>query len=270
MSAFFHRLTREHAPSCRAPEESCHCTPQERIKQEERPYWVTSFLAIIAGVIGAAVGYNFSMAALSDSLHAFSDGFADMWGVRVVRKIGKDPAREHELRRKGTRVIAFILVVAALLVLHEGWDRFNGDGYTVSPIWILLVGLATSVIDLVRVWILSLAQSHKPNEMRGALIEHAVMDLRRSELLVVMGFLMSVAQLVVPMVAVLFLVEIVQVDVWLRGIDLLISMGLTVYMFKIAHMLWLGKHSHVHREMRFEKWLIQNMLGIRIHLHHHH
>jgi len=267
MFALVHKLTREHAPSCRAPEEGCHCTAEERNKQEERQYWATSFLAIIAGIIGAMVGYNFSMAALSDSLHAFADGFADIWGVRVMRKIGKNPSQEKILRRKGTRFIALLLVVAALLVFHEAGDRFTGDGYVVSPVWILFVGFATSVIDLTRVWILSLAQSHKPNEMRGALIEHAVLDLRRSELLVVMGFLMSAVQLIVPMVSVLLAP---QIGTWLRGTDLLISMALAVYMLKIAHMMWTGKHSHVHREMQFEKWLIKKVLGIRIHLHHHH
>src|SRR3989344_4126868 len=159
MFALVHKLTREHAPSCRAPEEGCHCTAEERNKQEERQYWATSFLAIIAGIIGAMVGYNFSMAALSDSLHAFADGLADMWGINVVRKIRKNPAQERELRRNGTRVVSVLLVGAAFFVFHEAWDRFGGDGYTVSPVWILFVGLATSMIDLTRVWILSLAQS---------------------------------------------------------------------------------------------------------------
>ncbi len=264
MSAFFHRLTREHAPSCRAPEEGCCCTPQERNKQEERPYWITSFLAIIAGIIGAVVGYNFSMAALSDSLHAFSDGFADMWGVRVVRKIGKNPAREQELRRKGTRVIACMLAVAALLVLHEAWDRFNGGGYTVSPAWILCVGLATTLIDLTRVEILSLAQANKPNEMRGGLILHALLDLRRSETLVAMGTLMYVVQIVAT------LLSATHIDSSLRGIDLFISVVLSIYMLKIAQIMWQGKHSHKHYEMRFERWLIKKVLGIKLHLPHHH
>lgn len=264
MFALIQKLTREHGPSCPAPEEICRCTPEDRNKQEENQYWATSALAIVAGIIGAMVGYNFSMAALSDSLHAFADGFADMWGVRVMRKIGKDPTQERILRRKGTRVIALLLVIAALFVFHEAWDRFDGNGYIVSPAWILFVGIATSAIDFTRVWILSLAQSHKPNEMRGALIEHAVMDLRRSELLVGMGLLMLAGELAAKLMSLLFMDEI------LRAIDLSISVVLAVYMLKIAHMLWTGTHSHTHREMRFEKWLIKKVLGIRIHLHHPH
>ncbi len=264
MSAFLHKLTREHASSCRAPEENCNCTPKERNKQEERPYWITSFLAVIAGVIGATVGYNVSLAVLADSLHAFSDGFADMWGIHVVRKIGKNPEREEELRRKGTRVIACMLLVAALLVLHEAWDRFENSGYTVSPIWILCVGLATSMIDFARVWILSLAQSHKPNEMRGALILHALLDLRRSETLVVIGILIYLGQVIA------IWMSAAHIDSSLRGIDLFISVLLAGYMIIIAIMMWLGKHSHIHYDMRFEQWIIKKVLGIRLHLPHHH
>ena len=63
---------------CPAPAGSCIC--------EEELYTTTGVLALIAGLIQWVVGYKYSMAALSDSLHALTDAFADFLAVVIVKK----------------------------------------------------------------------------------------------------------------------------------------------------------------------------------------
>lgn len=257
-------LVCEHDLSCNAPNEHCSCTKEFYFEQERFQYVVTSLLAVMSGIIGAVIGYKFSMVALTDSLHAFSDGFADLWAALVINKIRKKPHKENSLRRNGTRVIAIMLAIAAIVILKEVSDRFSGDDYIVSPLWIFIAGFMTSMIDLLRVFILSIAQSFRSNDMRAGLIWHAVLDLRRSELVMLMGVFVLTGQFI----SFLFSVDIS----WhIRITDMLISGGLAIFMLYIAKLMWQGKHSHRHQKLHFERWLIRSLFGIELpNFNHHH
>jgi len=259
MLAHVRNLVSEHPFGCEAPEEPCSCTDEKRYKQEEQQYWFSGSLSVVSGIFGALIGNAHSMAVLSDSLHAFSDGFADWWGARIMRAIRKNPDKVGSLRRGGTKVIATLLALAATWIIWEAWSRYAGNEYTVSPAWILVAGMITSVLDLTKIIVLLIAQSHNPNTMRSALIWHALFDLRRSEIVIGIGILGTISMFLVPF-------ELKEIFL---GIDFVASVILALYMFKITKLLWQNKHEHEHINIDVERWLFKKITGFEIPDHHH-
>ncbi|HEC30724.1 MAG TPA: hypothetical protein ENI66_01780 [Candidatus Yonathbacteria bacterium] len=253
-------LVSEHPSGCEAPKEPCSCTDKTRYKQEELQYWFTGGLSVVSGITGAVIGNPYSTAVLTDSLHSFSDGFADWWSANVMRRIQKSPVDADELRHGGTRVIAVVLFMAATWIIWEAWGRFSGAEYTVSPMWILLAGIITSVLDFTKIIILSIAQLYNPNKLRAGLIWHALADMRRSEIVAVIGILGVLSMLLIPF-------ELT--DVFL-SIDFVASFFLGLYMLYLSWLLWQNKHEHIHINIKAETWLLKKITGYSLPHHHHH
>jgi len=230
-----------------------------RYKQEEKQYWFSGFLSVLSGITGAWIGNSYSMAVFSDSPHSLSDGFADWLAAIIMRKVCKKPGDIDRLRRNGTKIISVLLILSAIWIVWEASHRYIGSEYIVSPAWILLAGIITSSIDLTKIIIFLIAQSHNPNKMRSALIWHALFDLRRSEIITVIGALGVTAMLLVSFdVSGVFLT-----------LDFVASVGLSIYILKIAKLLWQGKHEHRHINISAERWIIKKLTGFEIPHHHH-
>ena len=259
MLALMKDLITEHPSGCLAPKGACSCTDQTRYKQEELQYWFSGGLSVISGTVGALIGNPYSTAVLADSLHSFSDGFADWWSANIMRRIQNRPIDADKLRRGGTRVIAVVLFAAAGWIIWEAWERFYGAGYTVSPPWILTAGIITSALDMTKIILLSIAQQRSPNKLRAGLIWHALFDLRRSELIIAIGLSSTASMLLIPF-------ELTSVFL---GIDLLVSFLLGLYMFNLSRLLWQDKHEHVHINIDGERWFIKKITGYNIPHHHH-
>ncbi len=75
MEKILNLIRNGHSSDCPAPKMRCIC--------EKHLYAITGALALIAGITQTLAGMRFSMAVLSDSLHALADAGADFVGVFV-------------------------------------------------------------------------------------------------------------------------------------------------------------------------------------------
>ena len=223
--------------SCPAPTGHCTC--------ESKLYAVTGSLALTAGLMQWIVGYHYSMAALSDALHALADASADFLSMIIAQKVRGNRSKTKELRSIGNKMIALLLALGALIIGIEAYDRWSGDSYLVWLPAVVLVGLFGLAVDLVRFRMLSKARKHSNNSNLEGLIEHARSDAWHS------GIISTVALLAI--LGSLFSIEsgLYTFLVWLG--DYLASLGLAGYMMLVlAPRIWRGKgccgdkHTHQH------------------------
>ncbi len=204
--------------NCPAPAQPCIC--------EARLCAATGALALIAGLVQLSVGYRYSMAVLSDSLHAFSDALADFVGMGIAHHVRNKPYREKKLRSVGDKVIAILLAVGAIVIGLEAHDRWSSDSYLVwlpAAIAVALFGLG---IDQLRLRMLTQARKHSGNENLRSLIEHAKYDRRHSGIIsVILLLTMAVELLNLEEGLYTFLVHLV---------DYLASLGLAMFMLFVA------------------------------------
>ncbi|GMQ95178.1 MAG: hypothetical protein BMS9Abin13_290 [Patescibacteria group bacterium] len=225
-----------HVRSCPIPASPCNC--------ESSQYMLTGILAIFTGLTQAGIGYNASMAVLSDSLHAIADGLADFWGVVIARRVRRNPAKETLLRKRGSRVIAALLFLGAIWILWETGERWLLGSHFVSPLAVAGVGMLAGIINGLRWRILHCAQSSAPNETRAALIAHAKSDTFHSAVVSIVGFMFLAAEFAS--------VESVDITVWgyhavvtPQDIDLFLSSILALYMIYLSRKIWKGEeHCH--------------------------
>lgn len=156
-----------HSSDCPAPKLRCIC--------EKHLYSITGALALIAGIAQLLVGMRFSMAVLSDSLHALADAGADFVGVFVSHKAGLNPHQEDEIRAMGNKIIAIFLLVGATIITYEASDRWGAGNKTWLPAAVG-VGLFGLGVDLLRFRMLSNTYKHSAVSTLQALIEHARSD----------------------------------------------------------------------------------------------
>lgn len=212
--------------SCQAPASPCTC--------ESKLYATTGTLALIAGLAQLVVGNYYSMAALSDALHALADAGADFVGMFIAHKVRGNPTKTKEWRSVGNKLIATLLVVGAWFIASESKDRWLGDSYTVWLPAVLFVGLLGLAIDLVRFRMLSKAREHAGNSNLEGLIEHARSDAWHS------GIISAVAAL--AMLGSLLNLENGLYDFLVHLSDFLASIGLALYMtFILAPRIWKGE-----------------------------
>lgn len=224
---------------CSAPASHCTC--------EAKLYATTGTLALIAGLIQWVVGYHYSMAALSDALHALADAAADFLGMFIAQKVRADRSKTNELRTIGNKLIASLLVFGALVIGFEAADRWSGDSYVVWLPAVALVGLFGLAIDLIRFRMLSKAREHSNNSNLEGLIEHARSDAWHSGIISVVALLAMLGSLIG--------IESGLYAFMVRLTDYLASLGLAGYMMCIlAPRIWKGKgccgvkkHSAVHQ-----------------------
>lgn len=217
---------------CPAPDMPCTC--------ESKLYATTGTMALIAGLTQWFVGYHYSMAALSDALHALADASADFMGMFIAQKVRGNRTKTAELRAFGNKIIASLLVLGALIIGFEAYDRWHGDSYIVWLPAVVLVGLFGLIIDLIRLRMLSKAQGHSNNSNLEGLVQHARSDAWHS------GIISAVAMLAI-------MGSLLNIDGGLYAFlvhlaDYLASLGLSGYMmFILAPRIWKGAgcgHKH--------------------------
>ncbi len=215
--------------NCSAPAKPCIC--------EAQLYAITGTLALIAGFVQLSVGYRYSMAILSDSLHALSDALADFVGMGIAHNLKGRPYREKKLRAIGNKVIASILALGAIVIAYEAYDRWSSDSYVVWLPAVIAVGLFGLGIDLLRLSMLTKARKHSENETLLGLIEHAKYDAWHSGIISVIALL--------AMGGVLFNLEEGLYTFLVHLTDYLASLVLAGYMLFIATPnVWHGHHDH--------------------------
>lgn len=231
-ASFWYFLKDGYLPTCSVGDnEKCSC--------EAYLYLITGTFAVTAGLIQWTVGYHFSMAELSDSVHAFSDSFADYTLMLIVfrtwflaSKGGGSDSKASKWRANGNSINATLLVFGALVVIYETSSRIG----VTYPMWLPAVAASTSVgliIDLIRMRMLSRAKLHYHSDNIDGAIFHAMSD--------------AVHSMWATMLATAWLVAGVFFSgseyTWLlRATDLCVSFGLAYWMmFILAPSIWKGK-----------------------------
>ena len=223
-----HFFKKGHATSCGAPQNPCSCP---------RLYVFTGLLAVLAGGIQVMFGYWSSLALLSDGLHAGADGAADFLVAIIAIHVLRNPHLEQVLEDGGRKVVALMLAASAAWVVWEAFDRALIGTNAVVP-WILaLGGIGGASVDAYRLYLLRRAQEMAPNGMRRGLIAHARSDMYRSIIAATVGSILVGGELVV---------KTVRFESAISYLDLILSFGLSLYMFYLAKGIWCGEHTHVH------------------------
>lgn len=213
--------------SCLSPMGPCTC--------RRKLLASTGTMALFAGLTQWVVGYNFSMAALSESLHAFADSSADFFGIAIEKKIHDSPQHEEEDVREGAdKVIASLLVLGAILIGIEAYDRWSSGNYPVWLLAVVLVGLFGISIDLLRIRMFSKAREHSDNSNLQGLIGHARSDAQHK------GIVTTIA--ILAMCGVFLGIESGLYNFFVRLSDYLASLGLAGFMmFILAPRIWRGQ-----------------------------
>jgi len=142
---------------------------------ESSLYLAVGILAVLAGSAEIGIGFVASAFAFSEGVHSLADGGADFYGKRIVRKVKENPSEEREIRKRGSFIIAGLLVLAAVPILWEMWRRFEGVESPSASLMVLAGVVATTINSVRWVW-LRLAQRHGPTSTREDLIDHAKTD----------------------------------------------------------------------------------------------
>lgn len=224
-----HFLKTGHRISC--SENPCICASFQ--------FFVTGILALLVGIVQAFVGYYKSMAILSDSLHAIQDSLSDFWGIIVEKRVARNPKNEEVLRKRGDRIIAFLLFIGAIGILRETIERMSANDYLVSLGAVIGVGFLSVIVDLLRWWILYQAQKRSPTRTRAGLILHAKTDAIHGGVITVVGLLSFAAIMLLMMPA-----------SYLKPIDLTFSVLLACYMMYLSVGIWKGEH-HSHNSEHY-------------------
>lgn len=217
--------------SCPAPKERCNCETQVLL--------VVACLALVAGIVQAVTGYYFSLAILSDSVHAMGDAGADFFGAYIAYKVLVSPSSEKRLSLISSKVIGGFIVVGGSLVAYEALERWVEGTYLVSPLAAMLAGSAGYLIDRKRVGILKNARSHYPSDRIDGYIDHAQTDKVHSLYVAVIGGIAWMADFL-PVEQTLYMMIV-------QYIDFSASIFLSGYMFRIGRNRWYGKgcgHNH--------------------------
>ena len=217
--------------SCPAPNERCNCESQVLL--------VVACLALVAGIVQAVTGYYFSVAILSDSVHAMGDAGADFFGAYIAYKVLTSPTRETRLSLISNKAVGIFIVIGGALVAYEALERWVEGTYLVSPFAAMLAGSAGYLIDSKRVSILKNARAHYPSDRIDGYIDHAQTDKIHSLYVAVIGGIAWVADFL-PVEQAIYMTTV-------QYIDFGASIFLSGYMFRIGRNRWYGKgcgHTH--------------------------
>lgn len=236
-------LVTGHTSACPSPDQPCTC--------EATLYITTGTLAFVAGLMQWFVGFRYSMAAVSDALHALSDSFADFLGVGIAKASKRRPLRAEQLRTIGNRLIALLLAAGAIIIAYEAYARWTHDTYLVWLPAVLGIGIFGLGIDVLRFRMLSQAGKRTGNTSTRALMEHAKSDAWHSAIICVIAILGIGGSF--------FHTDTDAYQYMVHAVDYAASLGLAGYMLAVlAPRIWRGqscghkhepaKHTHSHDE----------------------
>lgn len=231
----FKIITEGRHSSCHAPIEPCTC--------RRKLLATTGSLALLAGLTQWGVGYSYSMAALSEALHAAADSIADFFGIEIERRVINDPHKEAFIRASGDKIIASLLVLGAFVIINEAHERWVSGFYPVWLLAILLVSIFGISIDLLRIRMFRKARKHSDNTNLQGLIVHALSDAQHKGIITVV--------VLIAMSGTFLGIERGLYEFLVRLSDYLASLGLALYMmFILSPRIWQGKgcgHVHHHK-----------------------
>ncbi|MEX2013484.1 MAG: cation transporter [Parcubacteria group bacterium] len=133
-------------------------------------------LGLVAGIAGLWIGHIASAFAFSEGMHSLSDSAADFYGSRISKRALQNPKKDAEIRKKGSWVIAALLVLAGGPIVYEMWSRFNGAESPVAKLMIL-AGVIAIAFNALRWLLLWQAQRRSRTSTREDLIDHVKTDL---------------------------------------------------------------------------------------------
>ncbi len=197
---------------------------------------MTGTLGFFSAIIQFIIGYRFSMAALSDALHAFSDGGADFVGAFIVHKIRlKNPTDGKRIEDIGNKIIAILLFLGAFTIVYEAIERLSGKShFVVWPRIVVYVTFLGLCLGILRLSMLRKAREHiKVSRSLKSLIGHAETDLWHNGIV----FLVVLSTYAVTV----FSSQANSYGNAIRSLDCVLSIGLAFWMtFVVAPKMWKG------------------------------
>lgn len=241
----FELFSKGYLLSCPAPNDRCRC--------EATMLMVVALLALFAGGTQAVLGYYFSVAVLSDSVHALADAGADLFGAYIALRVLAIPLDEERLSFVSNKVVAGFIVVASGLIAIEAMERWFGNEYIVFPFVALLAGSIGYWIDTTRVRILRKAKIHYASPRIDGYIDHARTDAKHSKWVAIIGGVAFGFQLLTEF---LFFVGFSLIskdlyDPFIRLLDFGAAVYISIWMMKVGYNRWSGSghdHSHSHSD----------------------
>lgn len=229
----FELFSKGYLLSCPAPNDRCRC--------EATMLMVVAVLALLAGGIQAVLGYYFSMAILSDSVHALADAGADFFGAYIALRVLALPLDEERLSFLSNKVVAGFIVAASGLILIEATERLATNEYMVSPLVVLVAGTIGYWIDTTRTKILRRAKLHYASPRIDGYIDHAQTDATHSLWVAIVGG--------VTFFVGLFPLTKGAYEPFVQHLDFGASIYISIWMLKVGWDRWNGKeHTHSHSD----------------------
>ncbi len=230
MSGFGLFLLTGHTPRCPSHQLPSSCTCESHLCN------YVGFLALVAGTLGAAVGFlSGSSFATSDAFHALMDAAGDFSGGYIAFLAARFPHLDHEIRERGSKVIALLLAVAVIPIIYELWESDR----EIIPLGMVAAGTVTYVIDMFRVNIATRAQEVFPTRTKANIISHARSDQVHSAYVAIVGIVFS-------LFAIMEIKALWHPLLTPENIDRALAVGVIGYIWWQAWKIWKGHDHHHH------------------------
>ncbi|TXH00248.1 MAG: cation transporter [Candidatus Moraniibacteriota bacterium] len=161
-------------------------------------YNFTGTLSLFTGFAQIGFGYTRSLAVTSDALHALIDSGTDFFGAFVTHRNQEAPERAHQRIRRFNIFAGLLLIVGVLFLWYELSERLIGGYGNVSIAAVCLLGGLGSLVDCLRLWLVTRADKQSKSQARPGILAHIRSDLYHSLFVLGIGGLLYWAQGVDP------------------------------------------------------------------------
>lgn len=190
------------------------CTEREVYICVCRVYLVTAIGALLASAVSITIGWDHSLALLSEAPHGLVDALSDFiaFGLFAWYHRDVDEGRWHWL-------LAAVLAIAAGSIAYEGFERLQLENYPFNGIWAFGATAIVLGIHHVRLWMLRKNEG-VPTKIRNGVIRHVIADIWHARGVLVVAALVAIIQLFeIPL------------PFKIKWIDLSLTGVLVIYMF---------------------------------------
>lgn len=170
--------------------------------------------------------FSGSMALMSDALHVLLDGTENIVSA-IVSFLARKNKDEEKMRRIGGAVSASLLLVAAGVIIHEGYERILEPKEVEQ--WMILVAIGGFAVNLRQMWLHNQAEDEHRNQTHWWQNMHLMSDAAASLVVIVGGAIMIVARGLY----------------WIDGV-LSVGIGGVIVMITIAKLFGIEIHHHSH------------------------
>ena len=164
------------------------CTEREAYICVCRVYLVTAAGALLASGVSITIGWDHSLALLSEAPHGLVDALSDViaFGLFAWYHRDVDEGRWHWL-------LAAVLVIAAGSIAYEGYERLQLENYPFSGAWAFLATGIVLTIHYVRLWVLR-KDKGVPTKIRNGVIRHVIADIWHAKAVLIVAAAVSLIQ----------------------------------------------------------------------------